>query len=174
MCAGFDLVINDVRIQSSEILYQSCRFPDHPSLQYEIISESNPMMAKRLTKKYLRLTRDGWDINRVSIMKWVVFSKLCQNWDSFYFLLNSSGDKNIVEHSEKDVFWGANRKEDGFFGANVLGRILMLTRAMARTHGISYFETIPPPRIPNFYLLGSKIRPVQMHDKPRPSIEQLF
>jgi len=174
MCAGFDLVVNNVRIQSSEILYQACRFPHHPSLQLEILSESNPMMAKRIARKNTHLTREGWDSNRISIMKWAVFSKLCQNWDSFYLLLDSTGDKFIVEHSEKDIFWGARKEKDSFYGVNALGRILMLTRNVARTNGNTAFSAIQPLKIPQFDLLGSKIAPVLSTDKPPSLTPRLF
>lgn len=174
MCAGFDLVVNNVRIQSSEILYQACRFPIHPALQLEILSESNPMMAKKIAKKNIHLTRSGWDSNRISIMKWAVFSKLCQNWESFFFLLDSTGDKFIVEHSEKDIFWGARRENDTFYGVNALGRILMYTRNVARANGNSAFSVIQPLKIPQFDLLGSKIEAVRSADKPPPLTAQLF
>lgn len=174
MCAGFDLVVNNVQIQSSEILYQACRFPHYPSLQLEILSESNPMIAKKIAKRNINHTRQGWDSNRISIMKWVVFSKLCQNWDLFYLLLDSTGDNFIVEHSEKDLFWGARKKNDSFYGVNALGRILMFTRNIARTNGRSSFLAIQPLKIPQFDLLGAKISPVLSADKPSPLTAQLF
>jgi len=174
MCAGFDLVVNNMRIQSSEILYQACRFPNHPSLQMEILSEANPMTAKNIARKNTHFTRQGWDSNRISIMKWSVFSKLCQNWDSFHLLLESTGDKFIVEHSEKDIFWGARKEDDYFYGVNALGRILMFTRNAARVNGKKAFSIVQPLKIPQFYLLGSKITPVNSTDKPPPPTAQLF
>ncbi|MBK0690426.1 NADAR family protein, partial [Klebsiella pneumoniae] len=83
----------------------------------------------RISRKYHSLTRTCWDQERVAIMKWAVCVKLCQNWEKFSTLLLSTGDKPIVEYSEKDQFWGAKSiGNHTYSGMNVLGRILMLLR----------------------------------------------
>ncbi|EFJ1100455.1 NADAR family protein [Escherichia coli] len=165
MCAGFDLNVNGVAIQSSEVLYQACRFPEHPSLQNEILAQSNPMVAKRIARGNIKYTRIGWDSNRISIMKWVVFVKLCQNWDSFFYLLDLTEDRSIIEHSEKDGFWGCKIQGDSFCGVNALGRILMFTRDAARIKGRDAFSVIHPLKIPKFDLLGEPILPVSAEHK---------
>ncbi|HBJ0568390.1 TPA: NADAR family protein [Escherichia coli] len=165
MCSGFDLNVNGISIQSSEILYQACRFPEHPSIQHEILTQSNPMVAKRISRKHDKYTRLEWDKNRISIMKWVVFVKLCQNWDSFFYLLDSTENKNIVEHSEKDSFWGGKINGDRFSGVNALGRILMFTRDSARSKGKNAFLVIQPPNLTTFDLLGEPIRAVSAEQK---------
>jgi len=174
MCAGFNLVVNRIPIQSSEILYQACRFPSYPDLQQEILNQSNPMVAKKISKINTKYTRPGWDRNRVSIMKWVVFVKLCQNWDSFFYLLDSTGSRLIVEHSEKDDFWGAKLDSNGFYGTNVLGRILMLAREQGRIRGKDGFSTINPLTISDFILLGQTITSVTSDDKISPEMKLPF
>ncbi|WP_413741647.1 NADAR family protein [Sodalis sp. RH15] len=169
MARGFPLYVNDIPIQSSEILYQACRYPHYPKIQKEIITLSNPFEAKQIARYYEPKTRDGWEKNRVSIMKWCVRVKLCQNWDIFFQLLNSTGVVNIVEHSEKDLFWGARRELDGsFYGMNVLGRILMETRDIARTRGQEGFKLIPALQLDNFLLLDEPIKDTFVH-KPGPA-----
>ncbi|MDM7005950.1 NADAR family protein [Klebsiella michiganensis] len=159
MARGFPLYVNDIPIQSSEILYQACRYPDYPEIQKEIITLSNPFEAKQVARYYEPKTRDGWEKNRVSIMKWCVRIKLCQNWEVFSQLLNSTGSINIVEHSDKDLFWGARRESDGsFYGMNVLGRILMETREIARVRGEEGFKFIPALQLDKFLLLDEPIK----------------
>lgn len=165
MARDYDLNINGIPIQSSEILYQACRFPLYPEIQREILLQDNPMVAKRVAQKYLDKTRDKWDSQRILIMKWVVFVKLCQNWDKFYFLLDKTGMKNIVEHSEKDLFWGARKENKCFYGVNALGRILMFVRQKAREFGQNFFINIPPLRIKNFTLLNNNIKTVTSYEK---------
>ena len=161
MAKGYPLFVNDIPIQSSEILYQACRYPDYPDIQKAIITQGNPYEAKQTARSFESKTRNGWERNRVSIMKWCVCVKLCQNWDTFFALLDSTGDYDIVEHSEKDQFWGASKDPEGnFYGMNVLGRILMDARGMARKKGMKGFATIPPLRLDNFLLLGENIRDV--------------
>lgn len=159
MARGFPLRVNDIPIQSSEILYQACRYPEFPDIQKEIITLSNPYEAKQIARFYVSKTRDGWEKNRVSIMKWCVRVKLCQNWENFFHLLDSTGNFSIVEHSEKDLFWGARRESDGgFYGMNVLGRILMETRDIARNRGQEGFRYVPALQLDRFMLLNEPIR----------------
>lgn len=161
MAKGYPLFVNDIPIQSSEILYQACRYPDYPDIQKAIITQGNPFEAKQTARSFESKTRNGWERNRVSIMKWCVCVKLCQNWDTFFALLDSTGDYDIVEHSEKDQFWGASKDSEGnFYGMNVLGRILMDVREVSRRKGANGFTTIPPLALDNFLLLGEKIRDV--------------
>ncbi|EBS5002171.1 DUF1768 domain-containing protein, partial [Salmonella enterica subsp. enterica serovar Havana] len=125
-------------------------------------------------KKNIKYTRKEWDKNRISIMKWVVFVKLCQNWDSFFYLLDSTEEKLIIEHSEKDGFWGAKLDNNGFYGVNALGRILMFAREQARLRGQNGLSTIPPLNLPSFELLGQKILPVRSLDKTSPAMKFQF
>ncbi|WP_213132736.1 NADAR family protein [Citrobacter sp. FP75] len=172
MAKGYPLLINGLPIQSSEILYQACRYPDYPEIQKAIITQGNPYEAKQTARSFEAKTRSGWEKNRVSIMKWCVCVKLCQNWDTFFALLDSTGDYDIVEHSEKDQFWGASKDSEGnFYGMNVLGRILMDARGMARKKGMKGFTTIPPLHLDNFLLLGEKIRDVT-YVTPQPKTGQ--
>lgn len=165
MASGFSLNVNNIYINSSEILYQACRFPHYPEIQEKILYESNPMAAKRIARQYNNKTRDNWGVNRVSIMKWAVFVKLCQNWDNFYYLLKSTETKNIVEHSEKDMFWGAKLKDDHYYGENALGRILMFTREHARKFENTQILRIAPLKIQDFKLLSQDIRVVSYDEK---------
>lgn len=161
MAKGYPLFVNDIPIQSSEILYQACRYPDYPDIQKAIITQGNPYEAKQTARSFKDKTRDGWEKNRVSIMKWCVCVKLCQNWETFFALLDSTGNHDIVEHSEKDQFWGASKDPEGnFYGMNVLGRILMDAREVARKRGADGFTTIPPLPLVSFRLLGEDIREV--------------
>ena len=174
MAKGFPLLINGIPIQSSEILYQACRYPDYPDIQKAIITQGNPYEAKQTARSFESKTRTGWEKNRVSIMKWCVCVKLCQNWESFFELLNSTGEHDIVEHSEKDQFWGASKDSEGnFYGMNVLGRILMDARDIARKKGRASFATIPPLPLDRFLLLGENIRDVTYSPPPVASGQSL-
>lgn len=174
MAKGYPVLVNDIPIQSSEILYQACRYPDYPDIQKAIITQGNPFEAKQTARYFESKTRTGWEKNRVSIMKWCVCVKLCQNWESFFALLDSTGEHDIVEHSEKDQFWGASKDSEGnFYGMNVLGRILMDARDVARRKGRAGFATIPPLSLDKFLLLGDQIRDVTFTPPPVDSGQSL-
>ena len=166
MARGYPVFVNGIKIQSSETLYQAMRFTGHPDVQKEILSQNNPMYGKRISRKYDSLTRASWDEDRVAIMKWAVCVKLCQNWDDFSALLLSTGNKPIVEYSEKDQFWGAKSiGNHTYSGMNVLGRILMLLRDACEHRGQQAFKLIPPPSLADFYIFGQSVQNVISPDK---------
>ncbi len=165
MARGYPIIVNGIKIQSSETLYQAMRFTAYPEVQKEILSQNNPMYGKRISRKYHSLTRACWDQERVAIMKWAVCVKLCQNWEKFSTLLLSTGDKPIVEYSEKDQFWGAKSiGNHTYSGMNVLGRILMLLRDTCEHRGQQAFTMIPPPKLADFYMFGEPIQNVTAPD----------
>lgn len=166
MCGGFPLVVGEVRFQSAEALYQSCRFPDLPEVQEKIILQTSPMTAKMVGKPFREQTRADWVNVRVQVMKWCLRVKLAQNWDDFSQLLLDSGEMPIVELSNKDAFWGAKPIESNIYlGINALGRLLMGLREQLIKNDKEYFMVVPPLNIDNFLLLGRKIEAVRSNDK---------
>lgn len=161
MAAGFPLCVNGINIRSSEALYQACRFPNNPELQNLIISQTSPMTAKMVGKPHRDKTREDWDEKKILIMKWCLRVKLCQNWDKFYAVLKESEDKDIVEISSKDSYWGAKLKQDNIcVGVNALGRLLMELRQQVLTNDRQRFMSVNPLNIASFYLFGEPIQTV--------------
>jgi ribA/ribD-fused uncharacterized protein len=163
MAPGFNLFINEVNIQSSEILYQACRFPLFPNIQEEIIRSQNPMDAKKISRQYIQYSRQDWDTVKFKIMKWCLEIKLIQNFDNFSNTLLSTDDKTIVEYSKKDAVWGAILKDDKttLVGKNALGRLLMELREKVKSGNINKSTVILPPSIPAFLLFGNPIEDVR-------------
>ena len=158
MASGFPIILNGVKILSSEALYQACRYPHLPEVQKIIIAQKSPMTAKMKSKKYRDKTRPNWENDRIKIMRWCLRVKLFQNWEKFSRLLISTENYPIVEESMKDDFWGAKPSDKNLlFGTNSLGRLLMELR-----EEIKGFEThkryiLNPPNIENFIFLGKNI-----------------
>lgn len=163
MAPGFPLVVNGVRIRTSEALYQSCRFPHMPEVQRMIIGERSPMTAKMRSKPYHRASRSDWDGVRVKIMRWCLRVKLAQNWATFGRLLLSTGDRPIVEKKvRRKDFWGATEQPDGtLVGMNVLGRLLMELREQLKGDEGESLRFIEPLAISEFLLFGQPIEAVQ-------------
>ncbi|WP_138485043.1 NADAR family protein [Dyadobacter bucti] len=168
MASGFPLVVNNVKILSSEALYQACRFPHMPDVQERVIREKSPMTAKMITKPYRNTSRPDWNDARIKIMKWCIRVKLAQNFVEFGKLLESTFDKPIVEDSSKDDFWGAIRqKEDSNIikGTNALGRLLMELRlTYNQKRYSSEMFVIEPLDIPDFKLLGEPIQVIDARE----------
>jgi ribA/ribD-fused uncharacterized protein len=166
MAPGFPLVVNGVRIPTSEALYQACRFPHRPEIQRLIMREANPKTAKDKSRLYLQETRPDWDQVRVDIMRWCLHVKLAQHWRRFGDLLLSTGNRPIVEESRKDDFWGAKPADNGMLvGRNVLGRLLMELRQALRSSS-PHLRQVQPLAIPHFLLYGQPIGTVRAWREP--------
>lgn len=167
MAGGYPIVVNGVRILTSEALYQACRFPLNPKVQELIISQNSPMTAKMRSKPYRVDTREDWLRVRVRIMKWCITCKLIQNWTKFSSLLQETGTAPIVEQSRSDMFWGAVPDEsNNLVGANVLGRLLMELRETVKNNG--KIHSLPPLDIEDFLLFGNTIEEIQLNESTEP------
>lgn len=161
MAGGFPLLVNGLRIFTSEALYQACRFPHLPAIQRMILAQASPMTAKMKSKPYRSDSRPDWNRVRVKVMRWCLRVKLAQNWTRFSELLLATGDRPIVELSHKDDFWGAKPVDDHtLVGMNVLGRLLMELREEVRSGACSPPMRVEPLQIPDFLLDGQPIQPV--------------
>jgi ribA/ribD-fused uncharacterized protein len=158
MAPGYPIKINNIIIGTSEALYQACRFPYSIDVQKMIIEQKSPMTAKMKSKPFRSQTREDWENVRVKIMRWCLRVKLACNLQKFGDLLLETGDKQIVEDSHKDKFWGAVKQKDGIIeGMNVLGRLLMELRELLKENGGESLKTVPSPQIKDFLLLGKPI-----------------
>lgn len=155
--AGFPLEVNQIRIRTSEALYQACRFPHRPEIQKAILDLASPMAAKMKSKSHRGDSRPDWDSVRIPIMWWALQIKLSQNRQRFGELLLSTQDLPIVEESQHDNFWGAVAQDgETLVGRNLLGRLLVKLRTRIRSDP-DQFQSVPPLEIPNFSLMGSPI-----------------
>ena len=160
MAGGFPLVVNDIRIRTSEALYQACRFPHMPEIQRLIIEQKSPMTAKMKGKPHRHNSRPDWNAVRVKIMRWCLRVKLAQNRDSFSELLLETANLPIVEQSRRDDFWGAKPVDEHILiGVNALGRLLMELREQVKDDPSELLRVDPLP-IPNFLLYGHQIEVV--------------
>ncbi|HFT7410084.1 NADAR family protein [Pseudomonas aeruginosa] len=160
MASGFPLLVNGVRILTSEALYQACRFPHLPEVQRAIIGQNSPMTAKMKSRPYRNESRSDWDLIRFKVMRWCLRVKLAQHYEAFGQLLLATEDRPIVEQSRKDDYWGAKSSgvaDEVLIGENVLGRLLMELREQLKTDSKGRLKTVAPLAVRDFLLLGSPI-----------------
>ena len=157
MAPGYKIYINSVEVLNSEALYQAFRYSYYPDIQREIILQKSPMTAKMVSKKYRSLSRNDWEKNKVTIMRWCLRAKLIFNWKKFGQLLDSTGNKIIVEDSNKDSFWGARLDSVYFRGTNALGRLLMELREIYREAKSIKNISLEPLKIRDFLFLNKEI-----------------
>ena len=160
MASGYPLIVNGEKIRNTEALYQACRFPNYPEIQYAIIHEASPMAAKMISRQNIHRSRPDWDKVRFKIMYWCITVKLLQNWEKFSNLLLSTETKDIVELSMKDDIWGAMPQPNGKLkGVNALGRLLMQLRAEYILNA-SAKQILPPLEIEDFKLFGKDVETI--------------
>lgn len=157
----FPLTIHTRVAHTNESLYQACRFPHRPDLQRLLLDEPNPAKVKRVSRDYLELTRPNWEHDRKVIMRWCLQVKLAQHRGPIGALLETTGDRPIVERSYADDFWGAPlQDETTLCGANLLGLLWMELRAELRAGAWPPGRVVPPPPLPDFLLDGRPISAV--------------
>lgn len=113
---------------TSEHLYQSRKF-DSAEVRDAIRRASGPADAKARARANRDQVIDDWEALQLTFMYSTVKLKLSQNPEVKLALLGTK-DREIVEHSRDDAFWGRN--SDGQ-GNNYFGKTLMLLREEMRS-----------------------------------------
>jgi ribA/ribD-fused uncharacterized protein len=141
MSGDFPILVNGVRVRSTEHLYQALKFPDHPDVQRAILEEPSPMKAKWIAKikddvvnkkeGNSKKARKDWDEIQGEVMAFCLKMKLIWHWVKFGNLLRSTDGKDIYEIEAREVkspFWGVVKDGEGFRGENTIGKLLMKLR----------------------------------------------
>jgi ribA/ribD-fused uncharacterized protein len=158
-------ISRDVLIPSTENLYQAMRFTDHPEIQKLIMGQKSGFGAKMVSKSYRKThTREDFEDKKYEIMKWCLKLKLA-NHKRFGDALILTGNKDIVEESHKDTWWGAKLSGDTYTGINVLGQLLVEIREEYKNNlseNTREYKLIVPPTIENFNFFGSQVQIIDM------------
>lgn len=111
--------------QTSEHAFQAMKFIEiEPIIFEQIKNASSAHDAKKIAKEHAERRREDWSAVKVSIMEEIVREKLLQH-EYIQKKLLETGDKEIVEDSPKDSFWGWGFDQKG---ENHLGKIWMKLR----------------------------------------------
>lgn len=77
-------------------------------------------------------------------------------------LFQKTENKDIVELSSKDNFWGAYRRGNYAEGYNALGKILMFARKNYYTNQQKGIVTLNLPDVPNIKIFGEAIQSIKL------------
>lgn len=114
---------------TSEHAYQAAKFMDkNPEIAEEIRNALSAHDAKKLVEKYREKIDPDFEKTKVELMEEICAHKLNQHPYIKKKLLET-GDKEIVEDSPKDDFWGWGPDRDG---RNELGKVWMRLREKTR------------------------------------------
>ncbi|WP_437639327.1 NADAR family protein [Sorangium sp. So ce854] len=92
---------------------------------------ATPKLAKEMGRDRRLPLRPDWESVKDDVMRRAVLRKFETHADIRAILL-ATGDEEIVERSPSDYYWGCGADGDGM---NMLGKILMETRALLRGRG---------------------------------------
>lgn len=117
---------------TSEHAYHWEKFPESIMCQDAIIKATSAHEALVIATKNKHLRRPDWDDVKVGIMLEILRAKVQQHAYVEKKLLQT-GDRELVENSWRDDFWGWGPNRDG---KNTLGKLWMLVREEVRKSAI--------------------------------------
>lgn len=158
MSNEYRLEVAGMEVRTTEALYHALKFPHLPGVQRTILNEVSPMSAKMKAKPHAREIRRDWEEVKVEVMRWCLKVKLVLHITRFGRILLSTGDRDIVERSHKDRFWGAVPGEPGVLvGANQLGGLLVELRGELLERGAEGMVEVLKPDFTEALLLENPI-----------------
>ena len=125
--AAFPFHLDGADWPTSEHYFQARKFVDSEHVQ-AIRTASTPMRAARMGRDRSRPLRADWEAVKDDVMRAALHAKFTQH-ASLTALLQSTGDADLIEHTENDHYWGDGG--DGT-GRNMLGRLLVELRNSLR------------------------------------------
>jgi len=128
--APYPIQISGKTWPTSEHYFQAQKFQD-AEYRERIRKNRSPAIAARMGRSRKQPLRGDWESVKVEIMRTALDAKFAQH-EELAALLLATGEAAIVEHTERDSFWGDGG--DGS-GKNILGKLLMQIRDELRKKG---------------------------------------
>lgn len=116
---------------TSEHAYHWEKFPGNAAVRQVILKARSAHAAFKVAEANARFRRPNWEQVRVPIMKKILRAKADQHEYVLCKLL-ATGDRELVEDSWRDSFWGWGEDRQG---QNMLGKLWMEIRAELRAAG---------------------------------------
>lgn len=127
--SSFTLQWKGLRFDTSEAAYHWEKFADcDPEVQDMILEAPSAHQAFKIAESQRALRRHDWDEVKVGVMRDLLRAKAAQHEYVRRKLLDT-GDRELVENSWRDDFWGWGPNQDG---QNMLGKLWMEVRAELR------------------------------------------
>lgn len=121
--SSFAVEENGILYMTSEHLYH-CRKFENEKIKQDIINSKSAHEAQRIAVKNKDEVVSSWNDIRLGKMKEILMLKLNQHPYVKKKLLDT-GDREIIENSWRDDFWGWGENKDG---QNMLGKLWMEIR----------------------------------------------
>lgn len=129
--SAFRLYWKGYNFDTSEAAYHWEKFPHAPEIQEAIRFAPSAHEAFKIAERHKRYRREDWDSVKADIMKAILCEKALQH-EYVRRKLLATGDRELIEDSWRDDYWGWGEKQDG---QNMLGKLWMQVRAELRRSG---------------------------------------
>lgn len=133
--SAFSIKWKGLRFDTSEHLYHWLKFatsPDgrsaRPTIADAVMAAPSAHEAFKLAERNRQHRRADWDAVKVDLMREVLWAKVVQH-EYVRRKLLATGDRELVENSWRDDYWGWGPNRDG---QNMLGKLWMEIRAELR------------------------------------------
>lgn len=122
--SSFAVIYNGLTWMTSEHAYQASKFEDKDiiDLIHQTLSAHD---SKKVAQVYKNKVRSNWGEIKISIMEDIIRAKIASHPYIREKLLGT-GDREIIEDSHQDSFWG---RGIDFKGRNELGKVWMKIRS---------------------------------------------
>ena len=121
--SAFTLYWGRHRFDTSEAAYHWEKFAD-AGIRREILNAPSAHEAFKIAERNKSLRHPNWDELKVEVMRGILRAKAEQH-DYVRRKLLATGDRELIEDSWRDEFWGWGPNRDG---QNMLGRLWMEIR----------------------------------------------
>lgn len=126
--SAFSLMWREERFDTSEAAYHWEKFPGHAGVRYAIFTAPSAHEAFKVAERNKDLRRVDWDEVKVDIMRDILRAKVTQH-EYVRRKLLATGERELVENSWRDDYWGWGPNRDG---QNMLGKLWMEVRTEFR------------------------------------------
>ena len=135
--SAFTVQWSEHRFHTSEAVYHFEKFNFPPpglgaalKIQRDILYSASAHDAFKLAERNKALRRPDWDAVKVDVMRNILRAKAAQH-EYVRRKLLATGDRELIEDSWRDDFWGWGPNRDG---QNMLGKLWMEIRAELRAN----------------------------------------
>lgn len=130
--SSFTVRYHGALFPTAEHLYHWLKYvgetTSHVEARIKTLCAHSAHEAFRLSQDYVHLRRPDWDAVKVDLMRTILFLKVEQH-EYVRRKLLATGDRELVENSWRDDFWGWGAEETG---QNILGKLWMEVRSELR------------------------------------------
>lgn len=126
--SAFTLEWKGIRFDTSEAAYHWEKFIDYPNLQEQIRQAPSAHAAFKIAERNSEFVRKDWTTMREGTMRRILWEKVNQH-EYVKVKLLETGDRELIEDSWRDSFWGWGADQQG---KNALGKLWMSIRHEVR------------------------------------------